>query len=84
MEELLLCPRTYHSSSASYARAYVHTRSNFSYRKYFVVLFIQCRKYFVIFNFVVLSDYENILNSEYFRIYGTRVDKESKRCLGKD
>ena len=31
-----------------------------SYRKYFVVSIIQGRKYFVIFNFVVLSDYENI------------------------
>ena len=37
-----------------------HAPSNISYRKYFAVLIIQCRKYFVIFNFVVFSDCENI------------------------
>jgi hypothetical protein len=37
---------------------YLHVHcSNISCRKYFVISFIQYRKYFVIINFVVLSDY---------------------------
>ncbi len=45
--------------ASKYLRTHVR-RSNISYRKYFVAFIIQCRKYFVLFNFVVLSDYENI------------------------
>ena len=45
-----------------HTRTHACAHSNISYRKYFAVLIIQCRKYFVIFNFVVvvISDYENI------------------------
>ena len=38
----------------------IRARTKVSYRKYFIVSIIQGRKYFVIFNFVVLSDFENI------------------------
>ena len=40
--------------------AYVSARAKISYRKYFIVSIIQSRINFVIFNFLVLSDYENI------------------------
>ena len=43
---------------------YVRVRTKFSYRKYFFVSIIQGGKYSVIFNFVVLSDYENISTTE--------------------
>ena len=65
-------------------------RSNISYHKYFI---IQCRKYFVIFNFVVLSDYENISTTKisrfmvlsmYVPIGRSRRCNQCSACLRKD
>ena len=53
-----------------YICKYEHAYAKVSYRKYFVVFIIQGIKYFVIFNFVVLSDYKTIFNDENFQIYG--------------
>ena len=43
-----------------HASTYAHVHAKLSYHKYFFVSIIQGRKYFVIFNFIVFSDYENI------------------------
>ena len=71
MEELLkeqITDRTEHAdvyvNVRMHASLYAHTRAKFSYRKYFIV---QGRKYFVIFNFVVLSDYKDILTMKISR-----------------
>ena len=61
--EELLYPRLPRKDRAEHADIWyvrARARAKISYHKYFVVSIIQCRKYFVIFNFVVLSDYENI------------------------
>ena len=63
MEELLerrcyVCG--YHSRAEHADVWYVRARTKIWYRKYFIVSIIQGRKYLVIFNFAVLSDYKNV------------------------